>query len=219
MFCLWNPSHQHKAGESLLLQGLLPLPAVRLPLCACACVCVCTCAQLTHCFEGGVLVESHCAVVAVCVRKSLSKGSVGGVVQMVLFCLDTSRHMDGVWRLWLGDKWWKPWAKWNRLRSSDCCFSEKWRSPRCCSAIHAQFVWSAGNPATLKMHHDGAQLIKHVSSLEFAPRHQVGPAVQNLVRHVQWIHLHSLQRSANVMSASCLWNSLKILSRWCGSCC
>lgn len=33
-----------------------------------------------------------------------------------------------------------------------------------------------GEPCHFKMHRDGAPLIKHVSSLEFAPRHQVQPA-------------------------------------------
>lgn len=78
-----------------MLQGLLPLPlevAVNLALF----VYVCLCARLTHSFKGGVLVEPHCAVVAVRVWKSLSKGSVGGVIQMVLFWLETSTHVDAL---------------------------------------------------------------------------------------------------------------------------
>lgn len=43
------------------------------------------CVWLTHGFEGGVFVESNCAVVALRVRKPLSKWSEGCVVQVVLF--------------------------------------------------------------------------------------------------------------------------------------
>lgn len=62
---------------------------------------VCVCARLTHGLEGGVLVESHCAVVAVRVWESLSKGSVGGVIQVVLFWMETSTRVDGLRWLWL----------------------------------------------------------------------------------------------------------------------
>lgn len=43
------------------------------------------CVWLTHGFEGGVFVESSCAVVALRVWKPLSKWSEGCVVQVVLF--------------------------------------------------------------------------------------------------------------------------------------
>lgn len=45
----------------------------------------CGCVRLTHSFEGGIFVESHCAVVAVRLWKTLSEGPISGVIQVVLF--------------------------------------------------------------------------------------------------------------------------------------
>lgn len=50
-----------------------------------------TCVWLTHGFEGGVFVESNCAVVAVRVWKPLSKWPKGWVVQVVLFWCERTR--------------------------------------------------------------------------------------------------------------------------------
>lgn len=173
------------------------------------CVLACPCAQLTHSFEGGVLVESHGAVVAVRVRKSLSKGSVGRVIQMVLFWVETSRHTDHIRRMWLQNEGRKNWTEWNEKQVAVIWPSLEWKM-KITSMPHCDpcpVCAMCREPCHFKMHHGSAQLIKHVSSLEFAPRHQVGPAFLYLVRQVQWIHLHSLQRFArcerDVIFVSC----------------
>lgn len=65
------------------------------------------CVWLTHGFEGGVFVESSCAVVALWVWKPLSKWTEGCVVQVVLFWWGRIRKSgicDGGYTSYVGSK-------------------------------------------------------------------------------------------------------------------
>lgn len=86
---------------------------------------------LTHGFEGGVFVESHCAVVAVRVWKPLSKWPIGWVIQVVLFWCERTIVSVGYTRMNDATRQWRCGCQMTSSNYNTASNSESWsKSPQ-----------------------------------------------------------------------------------------